>query len=476
MTSSSMRLGSTTATIRAGGARWRKTAELLNQYLRREMQDAERERYRVYPLTAETQIQRTIPLIWRIARELATLYLREPARAFMGADGQAVDESTAKAIASLYKRLKVRRRLRTAQEHLSVVGNATVWVWLTSTGFKLIVPPIHDQWAFSRDVVGQDVEDVAEWRLRMPVVTDPFATSASTAMALITPGRAVWESGPRGWAGTGIWHPDGINPFGRIPVVLLRASDPAPGEFFAPCPEDQLDAQRAVNHDFTAAGDWGRKQGFSQAVAKGLTQQQASAIEVGPESVVGIPADGSFTFESPKSNLAEFGGQLDSFIKLVIACSGMSPATVMKSTGITALAKIVENIDREVERQRAKDEFESGEQALYDLIQIASEIRGGGVSVLPRDVLVEVSHREPVMPADPANDAQAKTQRIAMAVECAASIIAAEKAIGIEDAQKIALENIKRTNELRSAAAQDESDKDGTDTQDGASSRPAVEA
>lgn len=428
--------GSTTVTIRAGGTRWREVAKLLDQYRRREMIDAENERKRVYPKTWDTQIQRTVPLIWRMARELATLYLRPPARTFEGATPAEVT-----AIEDVYRRLKVNRKLRGAQEMLSVVSNATVMVWLTSTGFKLVTAPIHDQWAWSRDVVGQDVADVAEWRVRMPIVTDPFAATAPTATALITADKAVWESGPKGFVGRGIWRSDGSNPFGRIPIVLFRASDPAPGEFFAPVPEDFVDSQRAVNHDFTSMGDWARKQGYSQAVAKGLTQAQANEIEVGPESVVGIPADGSFTFESPGPDLAGAGAQLDSFIKLVIACSGMSPATVMKSTGITALAKIVENIDREVERQRAKDEFVDGEQPLYDLIQQASELTSGGVTALPRDVRVTVTHREPVMPADPANDAQAKTLRVALAVECAASIIASEQAISLEEAQAIAKRN-----------------------------------
>lgn len=443
---STSHLGSTTVNISAGGARWRRNAELLDQYLRRQMKDAETERKRVYPKTWDTQIQRTVPLIWRIARELSTLYLRAPERRFVGAtDAQVV------AISALYKRLKVNRRLKTAQQKLSVVCNATVWVWLTSTGFRLLVPPIHDQWAWSNRVDGQDVGDVTEWRIRMPVVHDPFATSSPTAIALITPSRAIWETGPSGWAGKGIWATDGSNPFGRIPVVLLRSAEPAPGEIFVDVPEDMVDAQRAVNHDYTSLGDWGRKQGFAQAYAKGLTQQQANELEVGPEEMIGIPKDGEFGFASPKPDFAGFGGQLDSFVKLFIACCGLSPATVMKSTGITALAKVIENIEREVERQTAKEEFDAGEQDLYDLCAQASQIQSGGLPVLPQKVIVEVDHREPVTPADPVSDAQAKSTRIDLLLECAASIIATERSIPLDVAQKIALDNLRRQQELEKA-------------------------
>lgn len=363
-----------------------------------------------------------------------------------------------------YKRAKIDRRMRTAQEQYSALQNATVWVWLTSTGYRILTPPIHDQWAFSGRVDGQEVDDIVEWRVRFPVVTDPFATSVPTAVALITKTRAVWESGPTGWAGTGIWAKDGSNPFGRIPVVYFRGCDPAPGEFFVPVPEDSVDAARAVNHDYTMMGDVGRKQAYAQAVVKGLTQGQANEIEVGPEAVVGIPADGSFTYESPKPELAAFGGQLDSFIKIVIACTGLSPATVMNSTGITALSKIVENVAQDVERQRAKDEFEAGEQQLYELIQLATEIRNGGVALLPKGARMAVTYREPKMPVDPVNDASAKKQRIEMLIDCAASIIAAEKAIPIEQAQAIAKKNLELQRELGVLPPEFDATRDATTT------------
>lgn len=467
-----MVIASTNVTMRAGGATWRKNARLIYEYLRREMSDATEQRKLLYPKTWNSQVQRTVPLIWRMARELSTLYLRPPAREFEGASGDQVT-----AIIDTYDAAKVNRRLRTAQEHLSVLQNATVWVWLTSDGFRLLTPPIHDQWAWSKRVDAQEVDDVTEWRVRFPVSAGPTSLIAQTAVALITPERAIWESGPAGWEGKGIWEPDGRNPFGRIPVVYLRGCDPAPGEFFVPVPEDMLDAQRAVNHDFTDRGSIARKQGFAQGWIEGLTQAQANEIETGPESWAGLPTGGKMGFASPQSSLAEYGADTDSFVKLVIACSGMSPATVMKSTGITALAKIVENIDREVERQRAKDEFVAAEQRLYELIADATKIRSGGLSILPAKVRVKVKHREPIQPADPINDAQAKSLRVQLALDCAASIIAEERAIELDAAQEIAKRNMELSRELApmSTPTQPSSSEtsDGTQPQSGAP--PALE-
>jgi hypothetical protein len=83
----------------------------------------------------------------------------------------------------------------------------------------------------------------------------------------------------------------------------------------------------------------------------------------------------------------------------------MNPATFLKSAGITALAKKMEQIDRDTERQKYLDELERGEQRCYDLVaSYINTVRG--VEVLPPAKVV-LEFREPVMPADPLHDAQA---------------------------------------------------------------------
>lgn len=446
-TSSTRPTDGSTVTLRAGGDRWRDNAELLFRYLSREMEDAEQQRLERYPDTGADHILRPIALIWRLARELSTLYLRPPSRTWDGADELAVER-----IEDVYRKARFDRRCRTAQEHVSAIGNATMWCWLTSDGFRWLVPPVHEQWVTPARIDACEVEDVAAWRVRFPVVADPYATSVPTATALITPDVAVWETGPEGWAGKGIWAADGSNPFRRIPVIMLRATDPMPGEWWAPVPEDLLNAQRALNHDFTDLGEFARKQGFAQAVAKGLQPSAAATIDTGPEKVVGVPADGDFSFASPSPDLAGCLAQLRGYLEAVIGTSGMNPATVMKSNGITALAKIVEVMDREVERIRHKDEFALGEQRAYELMAIATALRPGGEGVMPPGVRVSVEYREPVMPADPTSAAQAGAQLIAQNRETAATLLAYERGISLDEAEARVRANAAFTASLSAAA------------------------
>lgn len=410
---------------------WRDDARVIFEYLRRDMTDAYNQRIEVYPETGANHIQRTAPLIYRLARELSTLYLREPERQFVG-----LSNDEAAVIKAEYLRARVNRRFRTAQEHLSVLANATVWVWLTPTDYRLLVIPIHDQWVTPQGLIAQEVADIAEWRVRFNVFTDGAMTPA---IALITANKAVWESGP--WQGNGVWVDDGSNPFGRIPVALLRGTDPAPGEFLSPIPQDLRDSQRAVNHDFTDIGEVRRKQGFGQAYAKGVNPAQAKKIKVGPERVVGLPDGAEFGFASASPDLAGSSASLKSFLEFVIACNGMNPATVMKSAGITALAKIIEIQDREVERIRSVDEFVSAEQEVFELIALALKYRNEGVPVVPTTgVTVKVTHREPIQPSDPTSAAQAAVQRIGAHLDTAATVLARELGIPVAEAQKLVLE------------------------------------
>jgi hypothetical protein len=416
---------------------WRKDAEVIYQYLRRDMTDAYNERIRVYPETGHDHIQRTVATTYRLSRELSTLYLRKCLRVFEGLNDKEVD-----LLALEYEAKKVNRRLRTAQEHQSVLANATVWVWPNGTSdrdYKLIVPPIHTQWVTPKGLIAQEVEDIAEWRVRFPV---PGSNGSTVyAMALVTPTRAVWEDGPEGWAGQGIWMSDGSNPFGRIPVVLIRSMDPAPGEFLSPIPQDIRDSQRAVNHDFTDVGEVRRKQGFGQAYCEGVSPAEAKKIKVGPEKVVGLPPGAKFGFASATPDLRGSVESIRAYMEMVIATNGMNPATVMKSAGITALAKIIEIQDREVERIRSADEFVAGEQELAELIVLALKHRNNGKAVIASPFRVKVTHREPIQPADPTSAAQANTQNIASNLESAATIMADAKGLTIDEAKKAVLEN-----------------------------------
>jgi hypothetical protein len=156
----------------------------------------------------------------------------------------------------------------------------------------------------------------------------------------------------------------------------------------------------------TDLGHIARLQGYSQMYVSGVSAGEAENMETGPETLAafGDPT-ARLDFARPQPDLSGYAATNEQYMRAVISAQGMNPATFLKSAGITALAKKMEQIDRDTERQKYLDELQRGEQRCYDLVRAyVNAVRG--VEVLP-PAKVELEFREPVLPADPLHDAQA---------------------------------------------------------------------
>ena len=421
---------------RAGGSRWRDNIRILYQYLRRDMRDAREQREMHYPRTHERHIQKTVPIIFRIARELATLYVRPPSREYVGSG---ITPPVQERIDIIMRGAALDRRFRQAQEQLVALGQTTMWFWPVDAigGVRILLPPPHDQAVTLRDPTSSDERDVETWWLRLPVGQDDMTGITTYAVAEITAERAVWADGPADLKGRGIWSADGTNPIGRIPAIRLAGSDPSPGEFWCPVPEDLLDAQRGINHMLTDLALVARMQGHGQAVVKGLTSAAAAEMELGPESIIGLSdTDGDFRFVQANPDLAGYQGVLDHYLRAVISTNGLNPATVIKSTAITALGKQLEILDREVERKRQVVEFERAERSAYSIIRAwVNHLRGS--DVIP-EAVVAVTYRDHPMPADPLHSAQAIQMMISLGLTSTVRELAKQEGISLEAARELA--------------------------------------
>ena len=426
-----------TDTGRAGGLRWLETTRQLYRYYCRDMTDARDQRRLYYPENHEHHIQRTVPWVWRVSRELGSLYLHAPSRRWIATDpaGGDVGEFAPGAAAlaeRVYRGAEVDLHLRQMHEVGVACGNSALLVWPMPglRGARLVfVPPHEHSVDMGAEALSHDERDVAEWQVRLPVRRDPTTGAMEYGVVRITPTEAVWVSGAL--SGKSPWNenPDDIsNPLGEVPAVVFRRSSPAAGEFWAQAPEDFLDAQRAINHDVTDQGTIARMQGFAQPVTKGLGKEEASKLQVGYEAIINLAdPDSSFTFESPQPDLEGYRMQLRDYIRTVTAANGLNPGTVDKSTAVTALGKQYEMADRTIEQARHKVEFARVESRLYRLIRAwvnyyrAGSEPGDTAEVkiangpLPKG-RVDVEYREPWIAVDPLHDAQAMELRMSLGV------------------------------------------------------------
>lgn len=426
----------------------------LHGHYRRDTRDAREQREALYPTNHASHVQRTVPLIWSLCREMATSYLEDVARRFLLVDGYgdpAGAEMTGAPLATqqrIYRAAKANTRMHTANEHLVALNCATVHVWPFGrvAGVRLLTMAPHDQEVILGDMASDDVRDVIAWRFVMPASGGVSSTN-TYALGEITPDTAIWIEGPDSLRGRGIFAEDGGNPIGRVPVVMLRGSDAGPGEWWPPAPEDLLDAARAVNHDMTDIGHVARLQGFAQAVIKGLQSSQAKNVEVGPDTVVsGKGEEFDFKYESPRPDLAGYGSSNRDYREMVIATNGQNPATFMKSPGITALAKQMEVMDRNAARKRHLRELRAGEQKLYDLVRLWVNWQRGA-EILP-DALVEIDYREPVIPVDRLHDMQALAMEFAWGLNSPGRARASRDGVSLEEGEKRARDDRKFSMEI----------------------------
>lgn len=418
----------------AGDRAWRENVRVLYDYLRRDMADERVQRLRRYPKNGPDHAPRTVPLVWRMARELATAYLRPAARQWRAADAVGVWA------ARVYAAIGVDAAMREAHEQMVALANATIWVMPVSQGVRLEIIPPHLQ-AVEFTPGSHDERDVKTWWFARPVVVDPQTGLREYAYAEVTKYRAVWVKGPASLQGKGLWADDGANPMGTIPVVMLRGARPAPHEWWAPAPTDLLDAQRAINHDLTDVGEVARRQGYSQAYMVDPSRRSDDQVFLGLEEMALItdPA-GSFGYATPSANISGMVEQAKQYIDSTVAMSGLNPATFTKSTGITALAKRVELHDRETERERHGIELRRAEQRLYGLINLGLGVSAGGAPPWP-DAVVEVEWRLPEPPADPQGDAAAAETEDRIGLYGVARRRAEREGISLAEAQALVLED-----------------------------------
>jgi hypothetical protein len=431
---------------RAGGRRWRTVSKVLYAYYRRDMQDARDEQERLYPSNHDKHVARTVPFVYRVARELATLYLKTPARRFLRkrddpaghfAAGDELPEVTTELVSRIYEGAQVTTALRHAQEVMIATGNQAILVWPMPevSGIKLVMPPPHECDIATRDSLSTGEMDVTHFWCRLPLQRDPITDLIIYGVAEITPTTAIWSDGPAEMKGRGLWNEEGTNPLGEVPLIILRRASPAPGEVWASAPEDLLDAQRAINHDMTDLGTIARLQGFAQGFVKGMSQEQVSELEIGPNTFAGLwGEDAELGFASPTPDLRGYRDQMEAYMRVVTATNGLNPATLTKSQGVTALSKVIELADREVERRHFVSTFEAAENRLYRLTAgWVNHLRSLPNLIPPARVKLEF--RESYMPADPLHEAQAMERRIALGVSSPISEIARLEGLTYDEAR-----------------------------------------
>ncbi len=440
-----------------GGSTWRDNSRILFKMYSRSTEDAQEQQEKLYPTNYASHVPRTVPWVWKVARELGgSLYLKDPSRDFFykrdedGAKaGEQLPDATLSLIDRIYRGADVNSWLKYSHELTIATGNAALFVMPLPSilGVRLVCPPIHEVEVTLDDPFSTSELDVAKAWFRVPLGRDPQGNITVYGVAEITRESATWVDGPL--EGKGLFAEDGSNPIGEVPLIQLRRSPAPPGRWFSAEPQDLLDAQRALNHDYTDLGTISRLQGFAQGYIKGMSSEQVGDLKgLGPNTFVGLWEDSELGFASPSPDLKGYLEQVESYVKTVTSVNSLNPASLMnKSAGATALAKLVELQDREVERSRHEEQFRRAEARLYRLIsKWVNHLRGQPNLLPPADLNITFRSAEP--PTDPLHSAQSSSLRIQLGLSSAVSELMKQEGLTREEATRRVEDNLEATSKI----------------------------
>ena len=438
-----------------GGPEWRVACKALWEYMRREMRDSVKLRKILYPKNGGRHELRFVPFVWRVVREKTPQRIE---RYFRAVDGSALDADTLALIDSVYLRAGVERAMRSARKQLVALNQSTVWVWPDANGFDLkafTVPP-HRQAVAVGDPLSEDENSVKAWELEVPTGAESSIGMVRVGVAHIEKGVAYWRSTLETENGAPLWQIEGVdpgvNPLGQMPVAMMRGEDVEAGYWWVAMPESLLLTQRALNMGFTTSGVTAAFQGFSQMYTKGVSAGSLKELATGPETCVGLPdKDSELGYATPGADLAGTSEVLSQYLQASVSSEGLSPQTFLKSSGITALAKRIENQSRDAERRWDMDTIERAEQRVYDLLRAWLRILRGVDILPPAKVSIEV--RDVVDVVDPLHDAQARALDIYSAQTDEIAARAKRDGVSQSEARRRVLDSIEVTAELARARA-----------------------
>ena len=116
----------------AGGAAWREKMRVLWEMLHRNMRDARVQRQALYPKTWQSHVQRVVPFVWRVAREMASM---KRSRSFVDlATGELLPQGTLDLIRAIYAEARVDAAMQAASGKVMAV-NATGCLEVFSTPY-----------------------------------------------------------------------------------------------------------------------------------------------------------------------------------------------------------------------------------------------------------------------------------------------------------------------------------------------------
>ena len=425
---------------------FRLSSRQMDEFLRGDFSSIETELQKAFPKSHKNLHPRYIPLVEKYADELSGMYSESVVRRFLPQGANGLPKEVWQKLTDVYDASRVDEALERAERFIWT--HNTVAIIPLPVSVRKVLPLVISPWRMTVSAQADCMtpEDPDCWD-KVEVVI-PHRAGGATDAALIpgtltlTPTEAWFEStqGSR----RGIYREDGVNPLGRIPIVLLRRKDPSPGRIFAPVNEALLNLHVALCIQESDTELLVHTQAWGQKYIKNANVSQfAEQVQVGPETLLGLVHNGDPAAPSPElaivqSNppIAQIVTWQESRIRLLCSMLGLSADAFLRvNTALTASARLFADQDRRALRNRVRPLFKRAENELAVLIAQTLNLQGA-VAIPTEELAVDVSYQDKSPSADPLHDMQAFGMQLAYGLTAPSKYVAERDRIGATEALK----------------------------------------
>lgn len=420
----------------------------LSQLLRGDFSSIAQELARVFPNTQGLQ-ERYVPLVQRYAHELSGLYTKPVVRRFVQSAAPNADPFVK--LQAIYRASQVDRALHQVHRELLVQNTMVLAVLPDKLGrvrVQAFAPWLVD-WTVGDPMRADDVQAASVVKLRVPVTVSGNAVIYGNLV--MTTEQIYLE---RGGQQVPVYGTSTRNPFGRIPLVVLRGEDPQPGRPFAPVNEPLLTMAMALCVSESDTELLVHTQSWGQKVLEGAqSAQQVEEMQVGPDKVLALIAMDP-SMPAPKLSivqgqppLAQITTWNEARLRLLCSMFDLSPDAFLKvNTAVTASARAFDARDREAAKARYEPIFVQAEQELAQLVAAVCNLTDP--VQIPADVGVELRYSSYDPPVDPLHESQATQAEVGLGLRSVTELVADRDGITRAAARSKVEANLKERTEL----------------------------
>ena len=206
----------------------------------------------------------------------------------------------------------------------------------------------------------------------------------------------------------GIANAEGLNPYGIIPVVVIRKLEQ--DDYWGSCGSDLVDGFEKMNIQFSQTWETAFMQTFGVPVGINLHLKPEEKLHISPKIPVTVEDVGvdevppSLTFVKPENDIDKLQDLVNFYLKALGNSEGLPPgAWSMEEIPESGFAKFMNNIESIENREDGIQAWVKIEQEMFDVSRTIHNYyaKEWGMKEIPDDITLEVSFPPVKIPESP---------------------------------------------------------------------------